>query len=854
MNMFTIRKYEFMRILSGNTLNKVCNLFIPVVLGFAVLGSPVAFADDAVNLKVLVITTGDQDSELAYIKPVLDEMGVRYDLLNAATQELTSTLLSADGCLPATVGCVGNYNGVILTDSGMLESLTPLEWDLLHDYEKNFHVREAVLSGWPGIYWDPNYPWGVYLDYGLTYSSSITSASLPSDSNAQWTVPIENSKTVFEYVNTANPLPITDFAYAAKPRNDASSLRDGTVPSVTPLLQTPAGEALVSIIKYSIPFQTTPVREVLLSTISNASFFIHSQVLSYEFVNWVTQGVFVGGRFVYMNVHLDDLFLANFQWDVNANAINPLLTYRLNSDDINNAVSKQAAFRAAHPTAGNDFKLDFAFNGTGAVLKPNIATPTANVTDNLVTANSTDALVVPNAATPTANVMDNVMTANNAEVVVDPIVATPTANVTDNVAAANGADAVADPNVAALITNLTDNLAAANGTNAVVDPNVATLITSLTDKLVAANDTGIVVNPNVAAFTVNLTDDLVAAVVANKDQFRFLNHTFRHIVMDNAPVPADAPCDYRTLSTVADLQTEITNNRIVWELLGLPEQADNNKVLVSGNHSGLKDMKCTSSPEKHPDMFNVQDDDVPFETGANPLFMQAAANAGVDYLASDTSQINQATEKYISEVNDGSASDRLLLPRYPTSIFYNVTSPDQLVSEYNYMFHDRFVAAGQDPCTVGGGALCTTRTYAKILAAEANTALQHILSFKKYPHFFHQGNVAKYDVAGNTLQFDWLNAVYSTYEQLFKLPVKNIPYYLIGDMTKDSLTAKSATISAIWDRTTNQVTLSANKTVNNLLVTGLQSQDGDLYGGQYIKAVNIGTISQTFAVNQALTQ
>jgi hypothetical protein len=73
-------------------------------------------------------------------------------------------------------------------------------------------------------------------------------------------------------------------------------------------------------------------------------------------------------------------------------------------------------------------------------------------------------------------------------------------------------------------------------------------------------------------------------------------------------------------------------------------------------------------------------------------------------------------------------------------------------------------------------------------------------------------------------------------------------------MTKDSLTAKSATISAIWDRTTNQVTLSANKTVNNLLVTGLQSQDGDLYGGQYIKAVNIGTISQTFAVNQALIQ
>ena len=366
-----------------------------------------------------------------------------------------------------------------------------------------------------------------------------------------------------------------------------------------------------------------------------------------------------------------------------------------------------------------------------------------------------------------------------------------------------------------------------------------------------ANNADPVVDSNAAVLTVNLMDDLVAAVIANKDQFRFINHTFRHIVMDNAPVPAEASCDYRTLSTVADLQAEITNNRIVWELLGLPEQAENNKVLVSGNHSGLKDMKCTSSPEKHPEMFNVQEDDVPFEAGANPLFIQAAANAGVDYLASDTSQINQATEQYISGVDDGSTTDRLLLPRYPTSVFYNVTNPDQLVSEYNYMFHDRFVAAGQDPCTVGGGALCTTRTYAEILTAEANVVVKHMLSFKKYPHFFHQGNVAKYDVDGNTLQFDWLNSVYTAYEKLFTLPVKNPPYYQIGDKTNESLIAKSATITATWNRTTNLITLSANKAIPNLRITGLAG--GEFYGGQFIQTINVTTTPTTVAVDQGLT-
>jgi hypothetical protein len=726
--MFTIRKYEFIRMLNENPLSKACTIFISVTMSLTLLATTPAAADDTVNLKVLVITRGDitQDLGLAYIQPVLDEMGVKYDILNAAIQDVTTTTFSANGCLPTAVGCVGNYNGIILTDSGMVGSLTAAEWDFIHAYETNFHVREVVLSGWPGTYWDPNAPWGIYLDYGLTYSSSITSASLPSESNAQWTVPVADSKTIFEYVNTANPLPITDFAYTAKPRNDAQGSRDGTVPSVTPLLQTPAGEALVSIIQYKYPLQPTPVREVLLSTISNASFLIHSQVLSYEFINWVTQGVFVGGRYVYMSNHLDDLFLPNNLWDINANGTNPLLTYRLNSTDIINAVSKQVAFRTAHPTAGNDFKLDFAFNGAGAV-----------------------------------------------------------------------------------------------------------------------------VDPTAAVLTANLTDDLVAAVVANKDQFRFINHTFSHPVLDNAPVPANAPCDYRTLQTVADIEAEIVNNRIVWELLGLPEQAENNRILVSGNHSGLKDMKCTSTPELHPEMFSVQDDDMPFVAGANPLFITAASNATVDYLASDTSQINQASEQYVTGVDDGTTTDRILLPRYPTGVFYNTINPDQMVSEYNYMFHDRYIAAGQNPCTVAG-ALCTPRAYADILTAEANATVQHMLSFKKYPHFFHQGNVAQYNVAGNTLQFDWLNVVYTTYEQLFTLPVKNLPYYQIGDMTKDRLTAKSATINATWDRTTNLITLSTDKVVPNLLVTGLAG--GESYGGQFIRAINVSTIPTTVAVDQGLSQ
>ena len=129
-----------------------------------------------------------------------------------------------------------------------------------------------------------------------------------------------------------------------------------------------------------------------------------------------------------------------------------------------------------------------------------------------------------------------------------------------------------------------------------------------------------------------------------------------------------------------------------------------------------------------------------------------------------------------------------MLPRWPTNIFYNVINPDQLVDEYNYIFHDRLVNAGQDPCQIPG-AICATRTYPEILLAEADAAIRHMLTFNKWPHFFHQSNVAKYDASGNTLQFDWLNAVFTEYERLFKLPIRNFLYYLIGDRTAERLSS-----------------------------------------------------------------
>ncbi|HJT50767.1 MAG TPA: hypothetical protein VJ734_02380 [Nitrosospira sp.] len=708
----------------NRSIKRTLLAWMAVGLTLIAVASPTR-ADNAVRLRILVITTGEvaEDLGYAYIKPVLDEMGVQYDVFNARTQDLTAASLASSpagaACKAEDKDCVGNYNGIILTDADLVPDFTPSEWDMLHNYQKNFGIREAVLSGWPATYTDPKPPYGVYLDYGLVYSSS------GKDYDARWTVPAAYSSEIFEYVNRNVSFPITDFSFATTPRKNANKLRDGSIPYVEPVLRTRNGEALVSIVRYITPPSPKPVREVMISTVTNASFLLHSKILAYEFINWATQGVFVGSRFIHLATHVDDLFRRNILWDSALKKENPAHTYRLNSADISNVVSKQRAFRAAHPAAGN-FKLDFAFNGFGAV-----------------------------------------------------------------------------------------------------------------------------VDPKAMPLAANLTEDLVAAVVANKRNFRFINHTFTHADMDKAPTPADAPCDYATFTDVAAIKAEITRNQIVWALLDLPERSQNNRVLISGAHSGLKDRKCTDNSALHPDIFDVQADDITFDAGGvNPLFLEAAAQAGVNYFAADSSQRAQNVEQYIGQHKDGRQINQLILPRWPTNIFYNVTNPVQLEDEYNYIYYHRYVDAGQNPCEISG-AICSPQDYGEILMVEADIALRHMLSFNKWPHFFHQANLAKYNASGNTLQFDWINAVFSEYEWLFNLPVKNFPYYLIGDLTAKNLNAKSAAIHAIWNRTANQVILYANKTVPNLRVTGLAG--GELYGGQFIREVRVDTKPRVYTVNRGVT-
>lgn len=343
--------------------------FLAVVAMIAALAASVAAPAGAaptgrtVELRVLVIATGDSATDLGrgLMVPMLDEIGAAYDVLDARAQDLTAARLGT--------ATAGRYNGIILTEGVLYDpgspsgsAFTAAEWTLLHDYERSFGVRESVISGFPGTY--PQFG----LDYGMTDIVSGTSFV------GRWVPPAGVS--AFEYVNTANPFPITDFAFNAQPLRlyAGEPSTAPAAPQVEKLLVLDADQdkTFVSILHYD------DGREVLLSTITNAVYLIHSQVLAYEFLNYATRGLFVGGRHAYLAAHADDLFIDDALWDPGADRTDETQVARLSAEGLTNAVVAQQRLRDQHPSAA-DFVVDFPFNGIGAqtVQVPSVVLPSA---------------------------------------------------------------------------------------------------------------------------------------------------------------------------------------------------------------------------------------------------------------------------------------------------------------------------------------------------------------------------------------------------------------------------------------------------------------------------------------------
>ncbi|OLV17881.1 Agd3-related carbohydrate deacetylase [Deinococcus marmoris] len=292
---------------------------------------------DRVDLKVLVLSSGAGDFGIDSARAMLQQSGVPFDVLDASQQTLDqSRLINADGS--------GKYQGVILTTNALINESTPGvytstldsgEWDTLFQYEAAYKVRQLALYGYPGV---------APEDYGLrAVPGAETSTTSMTPSSA--------GKAVFKDL-TGTALPVQyAYSYPSVPES---------VPGVktTPLLTDPQGRVLAAT-------STAPDgRERLLLTVAENPYLLHTELMSYGLVQWLTKGVHLGEHRRFLQVDIDDFFSAG---DHLNSATGQLYTkpFRMSAGDLISVYYQQRDIRSTFKAA-SDFRYSLVFNGGGA--------------------------------------------------------------------------------------------------------------------------------------------------------------------------------------------------------------------------------------------------------------------------------------------------------------------------------------------------------------------------------------------------------------------------------------------------------------------------------------------------------
>jgi hypothetical protein len=306
-----------------------------------------------VDLKVLVLASDGTEADLPAIQQELDYLGTPYTVYIASQHP--------NGLTPDTLsnGCHGYYQGVILTNgqlvyyngSSYVSALSQQEWTNLWSYQANLGIREISWYTYPTS------------DFGYQAPSSAVDTT----SNPLATTLTSQGQSAFPYMNTGGAVPIQyAYTYLAKPLTDGGT---------TPVLTDASGNALAAV------RATADGRQTLSLTFDSNSYLVHDLVLSYGLVNWVTNGLFLGERHVYISAQADDLFLDDNVWPPSTPCgTDPVQTnenYRITSSDLQTFMSWQQSKRGQSAT--QNFRMTTAFNGYGttpdAGYSPDTLTP-----------------------------------------------------------------------------------------------------------------------------------------------------------------------------------------------------------------------------------------------------------------------------------------------------------------------------------------------------------------------------------------------------------------------------------------------------------------------------------------------
>ena len=201
--------------------------------------------------------------------------------------------------------------------------------------------------------------------------------------------------------------------------------------------------------------------------------------------------------------------------------------------------------------------------------------------------------------------------------------------------------------------------------------------------------------------------------------------------------------------------------------------------------------------------------------------MRAIHDVGVRYVVSDTSVAGQNNPSPNAGIYNSFQPSVLEIPRQPTNLGYNVLTPEEWVSEYNYLFRKEW---GRD------------LSYEEILDVESDWLLLYMLRWETDPWMFHQENLGLYD-GKHSLLTNLLDAALQKYSAVVTTPLVSLQQHELGERVAKRMQFNNSGVSGVI-----APGLSITITVRNAAtvpVTGARLAGAESYAGQSISYASL---------------
>jgi hypothetical protein len=710
-----------------------------VAMALVSIAPAAASAAQRIDLKVLVLGTSTTDPNLVSWQTALQREGVPFE-----------TIVTSPGHAPITAATLSDtlangtqeakYQAVIVSvgdlpecTTSCISTLSPTEWTALEEYEQTFNVRQVTGDIFPSA----------------TYGLNAPTKSGEFAKGAQGTLAAEGNK-IFPYLKGPVPMDVGTYGYEATP---LATQATGT--SFTPLVSGTGGAALVGIFTHA-----NGVQEMVESFNENA-FQLQAELLRHGALNWATRGVYFGDQRNYYEADIDDNFLFDDSWDTTTH------TTDYNPEDAIREVPADVE-AAAKWSEQNKFRIDMLFNGGGSVsyAEGNTAAlggnggSTGGTTKGGGSAEGTDPLLAafqkykssfgwishtwdhPNIdiGCATQSYIEAELNENNSWAA-QAAGTTPGTGGLGLTASTEPATALGNNNPSVLVTGEHSGLAnLLPGNPGVVDPPDL-------DTAEAAT-TGGKLAPGTYVYAV--TDDFTAGGGQSSPT-------------ESAPVVVTGSTGAVTLTWAAvchaaefKIYREVSGSN-VWKLLATepaPTQAPpnawfsnptTNKAVAGGGavEQSFTDTGAAGTAAAAPP---VDNEAVESPYPQSPFLIPAFEGAGIKFFGADASKgypnptiAGSTAEAYApgGTFIDGPARG---IPRYPTNIYYNVSTEAQEVDEYNALY--TAVAQG-GKCVASPTNTCEEKpvNFAEVVASVDTNMFQHVMGNDPRPHYFHQPNM-----------------------------------------------------------------------------------------------------------------